>query len=422
MAPELDLRHPDNLQNPYPLYQRLRAEHPVHWSEGLRGWTVSRYDDCLEVFQHPLRFSADRFRKLGTEFRSSRPAVQDVARVLQDWLVFRDPPDHTRMRRLLHNAFTPRELEQMKPRIQRVVDELYQRVIARCRGREGEMDFIADFAFPLPASVIAIMLGAPVEDIDALKRWSDQIAAFLGGTQAAADTGALDNMDEARQGALAMVEYFRALIARRRAAPRDDLISLMLAAQDDGDRMTPEEVVNNSVLLLAAGHETTTNLLGNGLYLLLRNPRAFRALRGNPELVPGAVEEFLRVESPVPAMTKVAAERAVLAGREIQPGEMVFPLVGSANRDERQFERPDELELARRPNRHLAFGHGIHFCLGAPLARVEAQIAFATLLRRFDEITLAEREPRWMPMIFLRGLQSLRVAFRANAVPGARSA
>lgn len=417
MTPELDLRHPENLQNPYPLYRRLRAEDPVHWSEGLRGWAITRYDDCLEVFQNPLRFSADRFRKLGTEFRSSRPAVQDVARVMQDWLVFRDPPDHTRMRRLLHNTFTPRELDQMKPRIQRVVDELFGRALARAGGGAGEMDFIADFAFPLPASVIAIMLGAPVADIDALKRWSDQLAAFLGGTQSASD-----NMEEARQGALAMAEYFRELTARRRDAPRDDLISLMLAAEADGDQMTPEEVVNNSVLLLAAGHETTTNMLGNGLYLLLRHPEAFRQLRADPELVSGAVEEFLRVESPVPAMTKIATERTTLGGREIRPGEMVFPMVGSANRDERQFDEPDALRLSRRPNRHLAFGHGIHFCLGGPLARVEGQIAFATLLRRFEEIALAEPEPRWMPMIFLRGLKSLRVAFRPAAVTAARGA
>jgi cytochrome P450 len=405
MKPELDLKHPANLQDPYPLYRWLREEDPVHWSESLRGWAVSRYDDCLDILQHPLRFSADRFRKLGAEFRSSRPAVQDVARVLQDWLVFRDPPDHTRMRRLLHNTFTPRELDAMRPRIQRVVEDLLDGMA----GQE-KTDFVSEFAFPLPASVIAIMLGAPVEDIDALKRWSDQIAAFIGGHQAETD-----NVEEARQGAFHLMDYFRDLIAERKGHPRDDLISLMLAAEEDGDALTPEEVVSNCVLLLAAGHETTTNLLGSGLYLLLRHPDQLRLLRHDPELAPGAVEELLRMESPVPAVVKVATEPVELHGREIRPGEMIFPLLGSANRDERRFEQPDALNIARHPNRHLAFGHGIHFCLGGPLARVEAQIAFAALLRRFESIALAGPEPRWMPKIFLRGLESLPVTLRPAA-------
>jgi hypothetical protein len=402
MNPELDFKHPANLQAPYALWHRLREHDPVHWSDGLHGWVVARYEDCHAILQQPLRFSSDRFRKLGPEYRSGRPEVQDVARLLQDWFVFRDPPDHTRMRRLLHNAFTPRELDQMRPRIQRVVDDLYDRAAER-----GGMDYVRDFAFPLPASVIAIMLGAPVGDIEPLKRWSDQLAAFIGGSQTA-----LDNAEVARAGAFSMVDYFRALIAARKSTPRDDLISLMLAAEADGERMTSEEVVANCVLLLTAGHETTTNLLASGLYLLLSHPDQFALMRENPERVLGAVEECLRLESPVPALIKVAAEPVALRGRKIEAGQMVIPLLGSANRDEHLFAEAERMDISRHPNRHLAFGHGIHFCLGGPLARVEAQIAFATLLRRFESVEWDGTEPRWLPQIFLRGLESLPVQLR----------
>jgi cytochrome P450 len=400
MPPELDLKHPANLQNPYPLFRWLRDQEPVHWSESLRGWAVSRYDDVLAILQQPIRFSADRFRRLSEEFRSYRPAVQDVVRVLQDWLVFRDPPDHTRLRRLLHNTFTPRELERMRPRIQQVVDELLDRIDER-----PESEFVRDFAFPLPASVIAVMLGCPAQDLDDLKRWSDQLARFIGGHQ-----DALDNAEEARQGAHSLGAYFRALIAERKARPRDDLISLMLAAEENGEMLTPEEVVSNCILLLAAGHETTTNLLSNGLFHLVRHPDQLRRLRAQPALLPSAVDELLRYDGPVPALIKVPTEDVELHGRAIRAGEMVFPLLGAADRDERQFPEPDRLDVSRQPNRHLAFGHGIHFCLGGPLARVEGQIAFGSILRRFERIELREEQPPFMPKIFLRGLERLPLA------------
>ena len=405
MTLEHDLKHPDNLQDPFPVYRWLRDNDPVHWSESLRGWVVTRYDDALHVLQNPMRFSADRFRKLGEEFASKRASVQDVAAVMRDWFVLRDPPDHTRMRRVLHNAFTPHDLARMRPRIQQVVDGLYDRVEER-----GEMDFIGDFAFPLPATVIAMMLGCPTEDIEPLKTWSDQIATFIGGNQ-----NELDNVEQAKQGLVSMCDYFRGVIARHKDDPDDGLIGLMLAAEQDGERITSEEIVANCVLLLTAGHETTTGLLGMGLYELLRHPDQLNRLRAEPELSDSAVEEFLRYDGPVPAVVKVATEETELGDRQIRPGEMVFPFLSSANRDERQFERPDTLDVARGPNRHIAFGYGIHFCLGGPLARVEAQIAFSTLLRRFEAIELVEERPRYMPQIFLRGLERLPIAFRPVA-------
>ncbi len=405
MTLEHDLKHPDNLQDPFPAYRWLRDNDPVHWAETLKGWVITRYEDVYNILQQPLRYSADRFRKLGEEYASKRPSVQDVARLMRDWFIFRDPPDHTRQRRLLHKSFTPRDLDRMRPRIQQVVNDLFDRVEER-----GEMDFIADFAFPLPASVIAIFLGCPVEDIDALKRWSDDIAAFVGGSQAE-----FDNIEAAKQGLTGMSDYFREIIAQRRGHPRDDLITLMLAAEDDGEVMTPDEVVANCILLVVAGHETTTNLLGTGLYHLLRNPGQFELLRNDPALVNSTVEELLRYDGPVPALVRIATEEEELHGQRLRPGQMLFPFLSSANRDERKFPRPDEMDITRHPNRHLAFGYGIHFCLGGPLARVESQIAFSTLLRRFEGIELVEERPRYLPQIFLRGLEQLPIAFRPVA-------
>jgi cytochrome P450 len=402
-APDLDLRSRANLRDPYPAHRWLRDHDPVHWSDGLQGWIVSRYADVLEIFNHPERFSAERFRKLAPRFRSERAEVRAVASVLSDWLVFRDPPDHTRLRNLLQKTFTPRHLEKNRDGIQITVDSLLDRVAER-----GEMDFMRDFAFPLPAIVIAILLGAPKEDIEPIKLWSDRLAAHVGGA-----VDGRDNFSEAKAGLDDLVAYFRTLLAERRRRPGDDLMSLLLRAEHEGERLSEEEVVSNCVLLLFAGHETTTNLLGNGLYHLLCDPETERALRDRPDLVESAVEEFLRLECPVAATIKVAMQDFEWHGAHIQRGERLIPFMASANRDPRQFEHPDSLDIARRPNRHLAFGYGIHFCLGAPLARLEAKLAFTTLLRRFPRLQLADPEPHWKPQVFMRGMETLPLRWQA---------
>jgi cytochrome P450 len=399
--PDLDLKSPPNARNPFPVYRLLRDRAPLHWSEGLCAWLVSRYSDVLAVFDQPVRFSSDRFRKLDPRYASERPEVKAVSEVLGDWLVFRDPPDHTRLRALLQKSFTPRQLEKNRGRIQATIDELLDQAASR-----GEMDFIRDFAFPLPALVIAILLGAPTRDIESVKRWSDQLAAYLGGA-----VDGRDNFREARDGVASLADYFRSLLHDRAGRPRDDLMGLMSGAEHEGEKLNQEEVVSNCVLLLFAGHETTTNLLGNGLLHLLRCPEQLALLRAHPTLTPSAVEELLRYDSPVPATAKVATESLEWHGQEIQRGEMVVPLISSANRDPRQFPDPDRLDLRRKPNRHLAFGFGIHFCLGAPLARLEAQLAFDTVLRRFEGLGLAVEEPSWKPTLFLRGLESLRLSW-----------
>ncbi len=404
-APErplnLDLKSLPNVYDPFPVYRWLRDHEPMHWSPSLNAWAVTRYTDVLDIFDQPIKFSADRFRKIDEKYVSRRPAVQAVGEVLADWLVFRDPPDHTRLRGLLQKSFTPTQLAKSRERIQATIDGLLDLVADR-----GVMDFIKEVAFPLPATVIAVLLGAPTEDIELIKLWSDQLAAYLGGS-----VGGNDNFGEAREGVARLVDYFRALLRRRQRTARDDLMSLMLQAEHDGERLSHEEVVANCVLLLFAGHETTTNLLGNGLFHLLRHPDQTRLLTRTPALTANAVEEFLRYDGPVPATIKVATEDTDWHGRTIRRGDMVLPFMSSANRDPRRFSDPDVLDVRRAPHRNVAFAYGIHFCLGAPLARLEGQLIFETLLRRLPGLALQSSEPRWKPMIFLRGLESLVVTW-----------
>ena len=401
--PDLDLVSEANVQDPFPLFAWLREHDPVYWSASLGGFLVTRYDDVLEVFDRPDTFSADRFRVGVARGSGGRESARAVARVLRDWLVFRDPPDHTRLRALLQKSFTPRQLEKSRPRIQHTIDTLLDRVASH-----GEMEFLRDFAFPLPALVIAILLGAETGDIESIKEWSDRLAMYLGGSVAPGDPFA-----EAEAGLSQLVDYFRKLTAERASRPRDDLMSLMLRAEHEGQRLSSEEVVSNCVLLLFAGHETTTNLLGNGLYHLLRHPGTLAALRARPDGVPAAVEELLRYDGPVPATMKVATRDLEWRGARIARGQRVLPFMSSANRDPARFEHPDQLDLARHPNRHLAFAFGIHFCLGAPLARLEARLAFETLLRRLPDPTAGEA--RFKPQLFLRGLRALPLRWDARA-------
>lgn len=402
---DLDLKAPPNVSDPFPLYRWLRDHDPVHWSHSLHAWAVTRFADVLEIFEQPMRFSSDRFRRLDEQYASQRPAVKAVGDVLAQWFVFRDPPDHDRVRGLLQKFFTPRELDKSRQRIQATVDGLLDLVVER-----GEMDFINDVAFPLPAMVIAILLGAPTEDIESIKRWSDRLAAYVGGS-----VDGRDNFTEASAGVRRLVEYFQALLPERERSPRDDLMSWMLRAEHEGETLGRDEVVANCVLLLFAGHETTTNLLGNGLFHLLRHPDQAAALRADPGLTPGAVEEFLRYDGPVPATIKIATEDMEWHGRRVRRGDMVLPFMSSANRDPRQFADPDVLDVRRAPDRHLAFAFGLHFCLGAWLARLEARLTFDSVLAHLPGLALGCGEPRWKPMIFLRGLESLRLTWQPSA-------
>jgi pimeloyl-[acyl-carrier protein] synthase len=389
---------PEFIANPYPVYHRMRAEAPV-FRAAFGAWVLTRYDDVLAVLRDP-RFGRRGFEPiLRAVFGSGERDEEFVTSML-----FRDPPDHTRLRALVSKAFTPRVVEGLRPRIQALVDE----ILARALGAGG-MDVIADLAYPLPVIVICEMLGVPTGDRDTFREWSVAIARALDAIGAPVDPGVAERGRAARS---ALDAYFRDhLIPERRKRPRPDLLSELIAVEEQGDRLSIGELIATCNLLFVAGHETTVNLIGNGLLALLNHPGELAVLHADPSITESAVEELLRYDGPVQVTARIAQAPARIGGETIAPGDMVLVLLGAANRDPAHFPDPDRLDLRRADNRHLAFGWGIHFCLGAPLARLEGQLAIGTTVRRLPALTLATATPRWRPATTLRGLESLPVTF-----------
>ena len=403
MSVAYEPRNPDTIADPFPVLTRLREEEPLHWSRSLRGWVVTRYADCQFVTLDK-RFSADRMRPFFEHLPPDRRAqVKELEWSVGLWAVFQDPPEHTRLRRLLNRGFTSRAIERVRPRIVDIVDELLDGIIDR-----GEMDVIRDFAYPLPASVVMEMLGVPRSELDNFKTWSDDLALFVGGALITPE-----KYDRAEAATVAMSECFRGIIAERRAAPRDDMISELIAAEEAGSMLSEEELIATCILLLFAGHETTANLIGNGLYYLMRFPEQQARLRADPSLAATAVEEFLRYDGPSGALVRVAHADVPLHGATIRKGDRVFAMLNAANRDPRAFDDPDRFDIGRPVKRNVTFGHGIHFCLGAPLARLEGQIAIPRVLERLTDLTIASDALVWSDSMILRGLTSLPIRFRA---------
>ncbi len=360
-----DPRRADVIADPYPVFHRLQAEDPVHWSEVLGGWVLTRYAD-VKTALNDARLSSDRITPfLRHKAAGEATGLAELGRLIGLWAVFTDPPKHTRLRSLMNTAFTTRAVERLRPRIADIVASLLDRAAPR-----GTMDVIRDFAYPLPITVIAEMIGGPPEDREPFKAWSDELAQFIGSA-----LGTPDKYERAARSLTAMAEYFRRMIPARRAQPRDDIMSALIAAEERGDVLSEDELVATCILLLFAGHETTTNLLGNAVL--------------------------------------AAAEAVTIDGRTIARGDRVFTMINAANRDPAQFPDPDRLDLGRENNRHIAFGYGIHFCIGAPLARLEAQIALPAALRRLGNLRLAGGEPPWLPSLVFRGMTSLPVVFGA---------
>jgi cytochrome P450 len=387
---------PEFVADPYPMYHRLRAEDPVHRSP-LGFWVLTRYEDVASVLRDP-NFAKEAIAAFVTQ-RLGADATVGIGISMLD----RDPPDHTRLRSLVSKAFTPRVVEGLRPRIQQIVGELLDRA-----EDHRAMDVIEEFAYPIPVIVICEMLGVPVEDHERFRGWSLDLARGLDATMLAPGSDVAQRAAASRRS---LSDYFRELIAERRDSPRGDLLSALIAAEEAGDKLSEHELLATCILLLVAGHETTVNLLGNGTLALLRHPDQLRLLRENPGLIGTAVEELLRYDGPVQRTARVPSADAVIDGHKIEAGEMVMPIIGAADRDPAQFPDPDRLDITRADNRHIAFGWGIHFCLGAPLARLEGQIAINTMLRRFPKLALATDRPEYRQSLTLRGLKSLPVAF-----------
>jgi hypothetical protein len=390
------LLDPEVLANPYPLYHRLRTEDPVHWDSFLHAWVVTRYADVIRVLHH---FSANRTPTPEQLSSMNLSALNPIAKVMVRQMLFMDPPDHTRLRALASAAFTPRRVERLRSHIQGIADSLIDRIVSK-----GSADLITDFAAPLPAIVTAEMLGVPVADHEQLKNWSADFAEMLGNFQHNPD-----RVPRVLCSVEGMGAYFRSAM-REREHLRDGLIHAMMTAEVDGSKLTEEEIVANLIVTMVGGQETTTNLIGNGMLTLLRNRSEIETLRADSSIIPSAVEELLRYESPSQHTARLAPEDLEMGGRQIRKRQAVIAIMGAANRDPERFPDPDRLDFTRPDNRHLAFGWAAHFCFGAPLARIEGQIAFETLLRRLPNLALHPSAPLvWRHNLGLRGLTALHV-------------
>ncbi len=397
------LTEPDVMASPYGLYRELREADPVHWDPFLHAWIVTRYADIVTVL---TRLSADRTLTPERLDGMGLTAMKPIIEVMSRQMLFRDPPAHTRLRTLCAAAFTPARVAVLRGHIQDIADTLIDAFIGK-----GSADIVADLAGPMPAIVTAEMLGVPVSDYEKLKQWSIDFAEILGNFQHYPDRVA-----RVAASVRDMTEYFRAAVHEQRIHPHEGLVGSLVRAEVDGVRLTEEEIIANTILTMIGGQETSTNLISSGLLTLLRHPEQMRILLDDPSLIPSAVEELLRYESPIQHTARVAQEDFSLGGKLIRRGQSVVAVLAAGNRDPERFPNPDLLDVKRGDKGHLAFGWAAHFCFGAPLARIEGQIAFGTILRRLENLELASEDFAWRENLGLRGLSGLPVRFKMCGV------
>lgn len=423
----LNLQQKEIRSNPYPFYEQLRNQDPVHWDKELGFWVLTQYSD-IDALYTDERFSRAQglmrgFRRLSeTEQQIAEPVYQSFSKTV----FYADPPYHTHLRGLMNHAFTPRRVERLRPYIQKIVDELLDAAQV-----QTEVEVIHNLAYPLPVMVIAELLGLPASDRSQFKKWSDDLFAILGTVR----HKSTNLLERAARSLDEMTDYVRDLSHKRRETPQDDLLTALLSVtESDGPAcphphsssslhptgelirekeaspaLTEDELVANINILLSTGHETTTHLIGNGLFALLQHRDQLEKLQTRPTLLASAIDEMLRYDNPVQITYRSALEDANIKGKSIRKGDLMNSIIGSANRDPQRFSNPDSFEITRNEGRHLGFGMGIHFCIGAPLVRLEAEIAFETILRRFPRINLASETLEWQEHPIFRGLKSLPV-------------
>ncbi len=394
-----DPTDPAVIADPYPQLLALQAEEPAHFSPKLKAWVLTRYDDVKRALGAP-EMSVDRiqpfYRALPAETQSK---VAEIVKYLSLWLVFRDPPEHTRLRRLMAKAFTMKAVVDLRPSVEELVDGLME-------DGAGDSDYIATFAMRLPGLVIMDLLGVPREKMEEVKGWSDEMQLFIGSAQ-----NTPNKYERASAGARAMADLFRELIEDRRRAPTSDLISAFIAAREADDQMTEDELIAACMLVLFGGHETTTNLLSTGLLKFLNDPEARALLAADRSLATSATEECLRLDGPSGSMARLVAEDHNLHGQTLKAGDRVFAMINAANQDPRAFDRPGEFDMTRERNKHLTFGYGPHFCIGAALARLEGEVAFPKLCARFPDMALAGPLV-WHETMIMRGLRKMPVSLK----------
>ena len=390
------------LQDPYPAYARLHEEGPLHYLD-VDGkwalWSIVSHAECSSAAKDP-RLSAKRAQQMILSLPlSSQGEFSELARMFGLWLIFMDPPEHTRLRKLLNKGFSAAAVEGLRPQVEAIVDQMLQPL-----QHGSEIDLMRELANPMPVRIILEMLGIPQELSDTFVDWSRAIAAFRGNPNRT-----VEEARAAQDALIELTEFFRKTVAERRRNKGNDLISLLIDIEEEGEVLTEEELYAQCIALLFAGHETTRNLIGNGIYTLLKNPQQTSELREKPEIIRSAVEELLRYESPVQFTARVLKEDIEVCGQPIRKGWTVLCMLGAANRDPKQFKEPDRLDLKRLNNQHLAFSAGLHFCIGAQLARLEGQIAILKLVQRFPRMKLTGPRPEWASTFGLRGLKSLPV-------------
>ncbi|OYU95194.1 MAG: cytochrome [Bacteroidetes bacterium B1(2017)] len=395
-----DLMAPEVIANPHAYYHKLRSAEPIHWNARWGGWVLTGYNDVVEVLRDSLHFSSDRMGFLAQELtQEEQESIAPIFKVLSYWMVFRDPPEHTALRMLLNKHFTPIAIERYRPMVRKIVQKTIDRMLAK-----GKIDFIKDFAYEVPMTVILELIGAPDLDTDKIKEWSEKLGLFF-----------FIKADEPRRREIAcegidsLVNYITPLIEKRRERPGIDLISLLLSAEEAGS-ITANDVLATCVLLVFGGHETTMNLIANGTMAFMNHPDQWDKFQQNPDLLKKAVEELLRYDGSVKSTVRWAKEDCKVGDTLIKKGDRLLVSLSGANRDPQQFTDPDGLDITRNPNLHVAFAHGIHVCLGASLARMEVEEAFAGLISRIQCPELqADAQLSYYPSVVHRALKELPV-------------
>ena len=397
--PKYDLSSHEFVSNPYPTYRRLHEESPIHWCEERKYYYVSNLRYVKSIFVDS-RASSDRVAPMVENLSDfQRSAIEPLTSTLSKWILFQDPPKHTPLRKFIVQSLSSKVVDAIEPKIYSVVDELIDDF-----SQQGDFDLIQDFAYPLPAIVISILLGVPVEDRDKIKAWSDTIARFLG------EKNSLSLLAKAQQDIVEMTGYFRDILDQQRSNPKENVMSKMIALQQQQPELDDEHIIANCIGLIFAGHETTTHLIANTWLALQQHPDQLSLLRENPDLIESAIEESLRYESPVQRMGRFIKEPIEMGGQILKPGRRVLLLMGAANRDPSLIDRPNSFDIRRTASRHLAFGHGIHLCPGAALGRLEARIAIQALCQRLKNSTLINEQPIWQYNLGLRAMETCPVS------------
>lgn len=403
--PDSDMTIPEAIQRPYPIFAQMREETPVHWNESLKGWLATRYQDVRSALMD-RNLSVEKMHGFAARGHGDlQEKIAFLTKIIGGWMVFKDQPDHTRLRTVMQGAFLPQEIEKLRPRVEAISHQLLEE-LARKQSREGRVDLVWDYAFPMPAIVVGELCGVPASEAERLKYWADDIGKFV-----LQGRSTPDKYDRSYRALVECVEFYQELVTKERRNPHDNLVSRMIESPGVDEPLTDDEIVSTLVLLLFAGHETTTNLIANGMLSLLRYPEQLQLLQSDPSLIDTAVEEFLRIEGPAAVVVRLAVEPMELGGQRINEGERIFLALNSASHDSAVFENSEDLDVCRSDQKHMAFGMGIHTCLGAPLARLEGRVAFGMLLERFTDFQLVEPNVEWRDELITRGLKSLPISF-----------